>query len=386
MTANIRVADGELCPVCFGADFVDLPDPWRGESLLSDLRTTTKRLGRAACLRCSLVRRRRIPLAQAQHAIFGDAYSLFSQQPTAPVRQRQTQLASWILEALGDFRPGKIFEIGCGDGSLLQALAELLPAASFSGIDPAPQSVAQAQSRGVSATTGFAEDIPARDADLCLSVNVIEHVPSPVDFFNSMRRSVASDGRIAVICPDGDVPNYELLFYDHLYSFDSNSLVSLCARADLIALQVTKAPVNLGPFHMLVAHLAKEIKPQAVLTNANTALTEAKASYLHAWSRLDDILLERVGNSEHIVVFGNSDVAALVRVYAPSLWARVEACVVDGKPSVDCFVDRPLRAYSSLPHGSSIVLGVRPGNHGAVARRLAHDGHRVVRWDDIVAA
>jgi hypothetical protein len=45
-----------------------------------------------------------------------------------------------------------------------------------------------------------------------------------------------------------------------------------------------------------------------------------------------------------------------------------------------------LRPYSSLPQGSSIVLGVRPGHHDAVACRLADNGHRVVRWNDVVAA
>jgi SAM-dependent methyltransferase len=386
MTAYGRKFDNRLCPVCLGADLADLPDPWRGESLLSDLRTTVKRLGRAACLRCGLVRRRCIPPSREQYGIFGDEYSLFAQQPTEHVRERQARLAAWILEALGDFRLGSVFEVGCGDGSLLEALSVLVPAASCGGIDPAPQSVAQAQRRGLSVTKGFAEDITEHDADFCLSVNVIEHVPNPLDFLRSMKRAASTDGRIVIVCPDGDIPNYELLFYDHLYSFDRHSLAALCARADLMTLQMRKAPSTLGPFQMVVARPATDERPQPAINSANVALTEAKASYLRAWSRLEDALIERVGNADPIVVFGNSDIAALLRVYAPSLWARVEACVVDGEPSADRFMNRPLRAYSSLPQGSSIVLGVRPGHHDAVARRLAHDGHRVVRWNDVVAA
>jgi SAM-dependent methyltransferase len=332
------------------------------------------------------VRRRCIPSSRAQRAIFCDDYSLFAEHATEHVRERQARLAAWILGALGDFRVGSAFEVGCGDGSLLEALNGLLPAASFGGIDPAPRSVTQAQRRGISVTTGFSEDISEHSADLCLSVNVIEHVPNTVEFLRSMRRSVSTDGRIVVVCPDGDVPNYELLFYDHLYSFESHSLASLCARADLIALQMKKAPPNLGPFQMVVARPAKDENPQAPITPASGALTAAKASYLRAWSRLENVLLERVGSADHIAVFGNSDVAALLRIYAPSLWACVEVCVIDSEPTADRFIDRPLRPCNSLPPGSSIVLGVRPGNHDAVACRLACKGYRVVRWDDILAA
>jgi SAM-dependent methyltransferase len=386
MTAGGEPLDDKLCPACLGPGIASLPDPWRGESLLSDLRTTAKRLGRVACLRCGLVRRGCIPSSRAQNAIYGYEYSLFAQQTTKHVRERQARLAAWILEALGDFRLGTVFEVGCGDGSLLDALSGLVPAASYGGIDPAPQSVAQAQRRGLPVTTGFAEDINERDVDLCLSVNVIEHIPNPVDFLRAMRRTASTDGRIVVVCPDGDIPNYELLFYDHLYSFDSHSLASICARADLTVLQMKKAPPLLGPFQMVVACLATDERPQPAINSASRALTEAKAAYLRAWSRLEEVLLERVGNADKIVVFGNSDVAALLSVYAPLLWARVEACVVDGEPTTDRFIDRPLRAYSSLPQGSSIVLGVRPGHHDAVACRLEDNGHRVVRWNDVVAA
>ena len=386
MIADTGAVENQECPLCFGAGLTDLPDPWRGESLLSDLRTTTKRLGRAACARCGLVRRRFIPSSQAQRAIFGDDYSLFVQQPTKAIRERQARLAAWILETLDDFRFESVFEVGSGDGSLLEALRDLVPAVTLGGIDPAPRAVTRARSRGLSVTTGFAEDIAWQRTDLCLSVNVIEHAANPMDFLRSMRRSVSPGGRILVVCPDGDVPNYELLFYDHLYSLDSHSLASLCARSELIAMQIRKAPTSLGPFHMLVARPATEEKPQATINSPNITLTEAKASYLRAWSCLEDILLERVGNAERVVVFGNSDVAALLRVYAPKLWTLVQACVVDGEPGADCFVDRPLRAYGSLPQGSLIVLGVRPGNHEAVAGRLTHDGHRVVRWDDVIAA
>jgi SAM-dependent methyltransferase len=323
-----------------------------------------------------------------QRAIFDEAYSLFTTEPTESTRRRQDAMARWIVDALDGFRPASVLELGCGDGSLLEALEAAVPGVTFRGVEPAPRSVAEATRRGVAVSTGFAEALSTGGAaDLCLSVNVIEHVARPVDFLRSMRDAVTAGGQVAVICPDGDVPNYELLFYDHLYSMGRNALESLCARAGLVTLRTQKAPAALGPFHMVVARPALDHEtPQPIVDPDDVRIAEAKDSYMVTWSRLEGILRERVGGAAPIVVFGNGDIAALLRLYAPAVWDMVDACAVDGRPATARFLDRRLRSYESLPAASVILLGVRPGNHEAVARRLTGDGHRVVRWDDVVAA
>jgi SAM-dependent methyltransferase len=387
VAANAADPDDEPCPVCLSRGLRDLPDPWRGRSLLSDMRTTPERLNRAACLRCGLVRRRRLPALEEQRAIFDNAYSLFSEAPTEYTCQRQAAMAAWVAEVLAGFRPASVLELGCGDGSLLEALGARLSVTDLRGVEPAPRSVAQARRRGVKVLDGFAEERFADRADFCLSVNVIEHVPRPLDFLRSMRDAVSAEGRVAVVCPDGDVPNYELLFYDHLYSFGRNALEVLCARAGLVALRAEKAPPALGPFHLVIARHARDGETPSLPVDAGGARIAAmKERYLLAWSTLQDVLQARIGEARGLVVFGNSDVAALLRVYAPAVWALADACVVDGQPANDCFLDRPLRGYGSLSAPEVIVLGVRPGSQDSVARRLAADGHRVVRWDDVVGA
>ena len=192
---------------------------------------------------------------------------------------------------------------------------------------------------------------------------------------------------LMALCPDGDVPNYELLFYDHLYSLGRNALETLCARSKLAVLRTQKAPTTLGPFQIMVARPMRDgEQPQPAIEPEDDHIVAAKDDYLVTWSRLEGILGERIGGATSIVVFGNGDVAALLRVYAPAVFALAAACVIDGEPTVDCFFDLPLRSYSSLRSPRVIVLGIRPGNQDGVARRLNADGHRVVRWDDVVPA
>ena len=379
--------DDDLCPVCLSHGLRDLCDPWRGQSLVSDMSTVPDRLGRAACVTCGLVRRRWLPTPDEQHAVFNQAYSLFAEAPSAHAQRRQAAIAQWITEALNGFAPTSILEFGCGDGSLLEAFAAAFPAASLRGVEPAPPAVQQARRRGIEVVAGFAEVAAAGVADVCLSVNVIEHVAQPLDFLRAIRDSVTADGWVVVACPDGDVPNYELLFHDHVFSFSRNALEVLCARAGLIVVGGRLAPTAIGPFQLVVARRARDgERPLAAIDRGGLRIAEAIDAYLAVWSELEEVLLARIGDAEQVYMFGSSDITALLRIYAPAVWALTRACVIDGDPATQTFLDRPLGSYASLQAPQTIVLGLRPGSQDAVARRLAADGHRIVQWNDVVSA
>lgn len=373
------------CPVCHKSRFRDLADPWRGASLLSDMRTTPERLGKAICEGCGLVRRRFLPTMDSHRTIFGADYSLFSNPPSVHSRRRQEAIAAWLHAVLGTLTPHSILEVGCGDGSLLEALGLYYPAATLRGIEPALRAAMQARSRGLDVSRGFDELVAAGGTvDFVVSVNVIEHTTSPLAFLQSLRGALRPDSELIVICPDGDVPNYELLFYDHLYSLGDTALRSFCLQAGLLPIAVKKAPRELGPFHLLHARLAeKKSIITATFGPGNIAVGEARDTYLRAWDNLDETLLARVGGRNRITAFGNGDVAALLSLYAPQTWVNVEACVVDGTPSVSTFLSLPLRAYEPSQPGP-FLLAVRPGSQEPVAHRLSGFGCEVIRWDDVI--
>lgn len=67
-----------------------------------------------------------------------------------------------VLWALGDERQkeqGRLLEVGCGPGFLLEALQRRLPAWQLVGVDPSPDSCSQARSRGVECHLGFLDSV-----------------------------------------------------------------------------------------------------------------------------------------------------------------------------------------------------------------------------------
>lgn len=59
--------------------------------------------------------------------------------------------------------PGRVLEIGCGDGSRLQYLSEKYGQLVF-GVDPSQQAVAKARARGIEAVRSTADNLPFADA------------------------------------------------------------------------------------------------------------------------------------------------------------------------------------------------------------------------------
>lgn len=111
---------------------------------------------------------------------------------------------------LADVTPGEaLLDLGCGTGTLLQALIARQPAATFTGIDPDPQVLSVARRRlahsprPVELVEGYAQDLPFPDEsfDVVISTLIFHHMPDPVKVsaLHEVRRVVSSKGRFLLV-------------------------------------------------------------------------------------------------------------------------------------------------------------------------------------------
>ena len=103
-----------------------------------------------------------------------------------------------------------ILDFGCGPGTITTGLAKYVPQGSVTGIDLAPEVIAQAESfasqreGGVPANVTFAvgnalERLPFEDErfDVVFMSQVLLHIPHPVKALQELRRVVKTGGLIA---------------------------------------------------------------------------------------------------------------------------------------------------------------------------------------------
>ena len=111
---------------------------------------------------------------------------------------------------LAEVQPGEaVLDLGCGTGTLLEALVACQPGAGFTGIDPDRHVLAiarrrlQRSARTVELVEGYAQDLPFPDQafDLVISTLIFHHLPDPVKVsaFGEVRRVLAPHGRFLLV-------------------------------------------------------------------------------------------------------------------------------------------------------------------------------------------
>ena len=103
-----------------------------------------------------------------------------------------------------DLRPsGRLLDVGCGTGDLLQRLSQRYPGAQLSGVDPVPEMLMIARRKlplEVDLREGWAERLPFESGrfDVVVSCNAFHYIREPLAALREMGRVLAPGGRLVI--------------------------------------------------------------------------------------------------------------------------------------------------------------------------------------------
>jgi 2-polyprenyl-3-methyl-5-hydroxy-6-metoxy-1,4-benzoquinol methylase len=179
---------------------------------------------------------------------------------------------------LETLRPGRLLEVGCGNGGFLRAAASRGWEAV--GLDFDHNAVRQANSiPGVSARVQELSEAnyPPNSFDAIVMNNVIEHIWNPVETLSKCRELLRCGGRLVMITPNISSMGHRIFGRywrgleppRHLFLYDARPLRSLCQRVGFRRIVAGTSAGGTFCMPMLLASAARagaenHLKPEAM--------------------------------------------------------------------------------------------------------------------------
>lgn len=162
-----------------------------------------------ACSDCRHVYCDPIPLPGELSRRYSEEAGTYFRGSEETRRRAATSLVK-TLSGLTGF-PGRLLDVGCGTGQLLEAARE--EGWDAVGIEPTPDFAARAQQKGLRVHVGYLdEDFDAQGSfDAVTLMAVLEHVPRPLEMLIRVHKLLRKRGAVIVEVPNAHRPEAWLL-------------------------------------------------------------------------------------------------------------------------------------------------------------------------------
>ncbi len=182
---------------------------------------------------------------QLTEAYSSDQYQFLTPPPGASAWANNlgTRNIRIVQAALGDSKPSDILEIGGGSTWVASRLLELYGSRNYLIVDPSVRDVAE----GVEILRDYfpSAQIAERTFDLVVGFNVLEHVPDPLAFLQSIRKQITLEGRALLTFPNCErqlqTGDLNVFVHEHLSYFTRASVEWLAANSGFEIISLTSS-------------------------------------------------------------------------------------------------------------------------------------------------
>lgn len=149
----------------------------------------------------------------------------------------------------GRLGPYRVLDIGCNDGSQLDAFRELVWRTY--GVDPAENLYPVSSAKGHEVVCGFWDERTAnalpRTFDVITSQNAFAHIPDPLSYLKLVKQKLGPDGLMFISTSQADMvlnDEFDTIYHEHISFFNVKSMRALAERAGLYLVDAIKTPIH----------------------------------------------------------------------------------------------------------------------------------------------
>lgn len=175
--------------------------------------------------------------------------------------------AKWCREYSDRWR-GHVLDIGCNDGSQLDAFASL--GFNTYGVDPAENLYTTSSAKGHNVVCGFWDKKSVKQLahdrfDIVIAQNAFAHNPDPVKYLKLLAPLLKDKGLFFIQTSQADMVRngeFDTVYHEHVNFYNINSMYELARRAGMYLVDAIKTPIH-GTSYVFVLSTSN-LKPKHV--------------------------------------------------------------------------------------------------------------------------
>lgn len=153
-------------------------------------------------------------------------------------------------------QPVTVLDIGCNDGSQLDAFSEVDPNLQTYGVDPAANLHDTSSRKGHRVALGFWDAGTAGSLkatygvdtfDVITSQNAFAHIPDPLGYLQAVNQVMHDDSLMFISTSQADMvlnDEFDTIYHEHISFYNAKSMSELARRAGLYLQDVIKTPIH----------------------------------------------------------------------------------------------------------------------------------------------
>lgn len=313
-----------FCDLCGSSESRTVTGTHFFESMTSDKRYIKRPLNKIICQRCGLAREGNTFSYEELDRHYTEAYSLHGNNTDTDhyfykdglYISRSKATTDWICNSL-NLKDGAlnsiqtVFEVGAGQGNLLTELQKMLPHADLRGCELTKSAVQLAKQKGIQLVQGDYSSIQGK-YDLILAVTVIEHVPSPFHFMQTLSEHLTESGYLLIIQPMQNVESYDIFFADHLHHFHTDHFDMYGKRCGLKQINTQLSPWFAHNFSLHLFQQDFFASKHVSYSYKQTTVEET----LKKWEGIFGKIASASYQNKKYAVYGLGEISSLMYVYS----------------------------------------------------------------------